>query len=319
MCSYQSDFMLHRTWLCITIGDEVLNSSAYEEPAETLNAATKNAAAYREGPTKNARIAVEKNATPGGEVKCGGEITVNGIMGAKSRLSESPSHMDIPQVRRLLEPLRALHSIKSSYIDAPISERYREEIQNSLSRARPSIHDLFPILYLAYEEAMRTFRAGCFALAIHKLRGTLDIQYDLSHRYRGNSYTKLATGPFAGVWFQDASERMHYSLTENLARAYLKFPKDLHYVRAAASVAYGIHSVGWDPSPHEDAMAYYLDVEVWEALDQLGEHNDRLRSQALEDVIWLLSEALHHEPENLMLQQEMKTRQKEKATAKALE
>lgn len=68
-------------------------------------------------------------------------------------------------------------------------------------------------------------------------------------------------------------------------------------------------------------MTCYLKAEVWGALHRLGEHNDdpRCRSEALEDVIGMLTEALQYEPENPTWQRELERRRKEKANAEALE
>lgn len=152
--------MLDRVQLSIMIGDELLDPFANENPAETLTAGTKNAAANRGGLTKIPRIDVERNATLGEDAKYDVYALVKLIAGPKTRLSKSPSHVEIPRLRRLLKPLRVLHSIGSLYIDAPISERYRKEFQTSLSRARRSIFELLSLLHSAYTEAMMVFRAA---------------------------------------------------------------------------------------------------------------------------------------------------------------
>lgn len=234
------------------------------------------------------RIDVERNATLGEDAKYDVYALVKLIAGPKPRLSKSPSHVEIPRLWRLLEPLRVLHSIGSPYIDTPISERYRKEIQTSLSRARLSIIELFSLLRSAYAEAMMVFRAG------HLL--------------------------------SNAFKRRNHSRIFSLARAHLKFSEDVRHVRAAQSLAHQ-NSQGVSffdtflDGGHQRAMTCYLKAEVWEALDQLGEHNDdpRCRSEALEDVIGMLTEALQYEPENPTLQQELERRRKEKANAEALE
>lgn len=158
--------MLQRLELWVIIGDKVLNPLTYQKSGDLLNAATKHAAASREGPTKIPRIAVERSAAFEEERNDVRYKTVNRTREPSSRLSEMPSLFNTPRLRRLLEPLRALHSIGFSYIDAPISERHRQEIQTTLSRVRPSIHEVFSTLLPVYKEAMTTFGAGHFALAI---------------------------------------------------------------------------------------------------------------------------------------------------------
>lgn len=309
---------LDRMKLCITIGDELLHPVMYENRAETITAATKNAA------TKTPRIDVERNATPWEDTKYDSNKIVKLITTAKPRLSDPLSHVDHPRLRRLLDPLRVLHSIESLYIDAPISDRYCEEIGTSLTRARPTIDDLLSLVYPAYEEAITTFRAGCFAQSIYKLRGALDILGDLdTSLWPDYSYHDdvLTTGPFAGRSLFMALTRAYCSLSETLARAYLKFSENVRHVRAAQYLAdplSGEHLFGtMNHDNHAEAMAFYLKAEVWEALDHLGEHNvdQHRRSDALGDVIEMLTEALKSEPENPMLQQELKRRQEEQAMA----
>lgn len=120
-----------------------------------------------------------------------------------------------------------------SYIDAPISERHRQEIQTSLSRMRPSIHEAFSTLLPVYKEAMTTFGAGHFALAIQKFRRMLDLCYRLRLLYSRDAPTELATGLLAGLSLEENIGTMPYTSDVALAEAYLKFPKDVQHVRAA--------------------------------------------------------------------------------------
>ena len=166
----QMELMLQRLELWIIVGDEVMNPLTYDKSAHFPNAATKNATASREGPTKIPRMALERGAAFEGERHDVRKTVVNGIREPRSKVSETPSLFSDRRLRRLLDPLRALHSIGFSYIDAPISERHRRELQTRLFRARPSIHEVFPTLLPVYKEAMTTFRAGDFALAIEKFR-----------------------------------------------------------------------------------------------------------------------------------------------------
>ena len=304
------------TGLWIIIGDEVANPPENGEPAAIFNAATRNAAAHRKGLTKDSGSAVEWKAIIDEEAN-GWETLVNGI-----GLT--------PRLRRLLEPLRVLHSVEFSYIDAPISEQYREAMHASLLRVRPAIHDQYSMLFSAYEEALETFTAGFFASAIHKLRGTFDIWRDADNVDGYDAFTRLATGPFAGMLFKDALLRMYHSISMSLARAYLKFPKDVQCVRAAQDLARRAHIIvrrgseaygpgSWDGGAHEAAMRFYLQAEIWEARDGLGEHDGGPRSEALRDVTRLLMRALRYEPTNPTLRQELMRRLKEKAAAEKME
>ena len=52
-----------------------------------------------------------------------------------------------------------------------------------------------------------------------------------------------------------------------------------------------------DNEEHERAKAHCLEVEIWEALDELGEHNDLRRSTALRRVFHMLILASFYEPD----------------------
>lgn len=320
--------------LWIIIGDEVgiagenfvdSNTSTDGRKAEILTAATKNAVASRENPIKHPRSAIERNATVCEDTNGSGSASVNGIKEAKTRLSEPPIPIENPRVRRLLEPFRTVYNVGYSYIDAPISERYWQEIQTSLSRARPSVNDLFSVAYSAFEEGSTTSCVNESALAIHKMRGTLDTLYDFRKYIRDGVHEsrKVTTGPYTGFECRKAVEELEYITYNNLARAHLRLHTDLQHVRTAQAWArYIVHYVrdcmlyaALPRDSHELAMAHYQEAEVWEALDQLGEHTGRLHSEALDDVITMLAEALKNEPGNTMLEQELERRREEKKTA----
>lgn len=322
--------------LWFTIGDEVgtagegyldSNASTDGNPVGYLTAATKLAAANCAGPDENRRATDESNASVYGEMKGSGSAMVNGIKDAKSRLLERPISIDSPRSRRLLEPLRAVYNVGYSYIDAPISERYRQEIHTSLSRARPSIHDQFLAVSSAFEEAIAVYDADDIALAIQKSKGTLDIFNDFEYLSRdGDSTKSVPTGRYTGLMYREAMDKMRLIIYSNLARANLRFHSDLQQVRSAQDFVWLIRGIRardamWPEHPggHEDAMVFYLEAEVWEAFDQLGEHNNRPRSGALREVVNMLTEALRHEPGNDMLQKELLGRLEEKKKAEAIE
>ena len=320
--------VLQQTELWIIASHEILKVPTSEKSVECLNAATKNASASRgEGPANISRRAVEGSACPGEETNWN-EIA-RGVRNTegKFRLSGPPSFIDTPRLRRLLEPFRALYSIGSSYIDAPISERYREVIQTSLSRARPSVQDQFPILLSAYEEAMRTVRAGYSTLAIQQLRGTLDLWKEIHDLYTPDLYTKLATGSFAGFMLPRALQDIRYDLFKAIARAYLAVCEDVQRKGVAATLVRRILLCydwydqwgWWGQGLHDKALAYAVIAEMWETLDELGVCYDRPRSDFLRSVIATLTMALQHAPTNPTLQQVLKRMQKAKEVADSLE
>ena len=119
---------------------------------------------------------------------------------------------------------------------------------------------------------------------------------------------------------------MTHVLWNYLARANLQFPKDLHRVRTAQArtpqfIEMYICEALWQSHthPHARAMADYLEAEVWEALDRLGEHNGRPRSDALRDVVNMLTEALEREPDNALLEMRLQRRLKGMETAEIIE
>ncbi|KAF6228944.1 hypothetical protein HO133_007056 [Letharia lupina] len=239
--------------LWFTIGDEVgtagkgyldSNASTDGNPVGYLTAATKIAAANCAGPDENRRATDESSASVYGEIKGSGSAMVNGIKDAKSRLLERPISIDSPRSRRLLEPFRAVYNVGYSYIDAPISERYRQEIHTSLSRARPSIHDQFLAVSSAFEEAIAVYDADDIALAIQKSKGTLDILSDFRYLSRdGDSTKSVPTGRYTGLMYREAMDKMHLIIYSNLARANLRFHSDLQQVRSAQDFVWQIRGI----------------------------------------------------------------------------
>ena len=314
--------LLQQTELWIIIGDEVLNCPTYEKSAERLNAATKNASASRgEGPANISRRSIEGSACTSKETNVKGIARGRGATGNKLKLSGPPSLIGTPRLRRLLEPLRALHSIGSSYIDAPISERYRDLIQTSLFRARPGIQDLFLTLVSAFEEAMTTFRAGYSTLAVQQLRGTLDTWNELTCLYTPEPSTKLATGAFAGFTLYRALDIIRYEAFKTLTRAYLAVSEEAQRGAVAKNLArrifasYSRHDQ-WGQGPHNKTMLFSMLAETWEALDQLGAlSKDHPRSEDLRLLIAMLTTRVQHAPANTTLRQVLRRMQVAKAVA----
>ena len=327
---FQNPEILLRMELWIIIGDEIgiagkepahLSTSTDGKSVGSNTAAMKNAAAIGESPIMN--------PDEGGDATWEDSMEDGSTMAytmeeAKSTLSESPIST---RARRLLEPFRVLHSIGCSYIDAPISESYRLEIHDSLSRDGPSIHHIFSVACSAFDEAIATFDSRNFGLAISKIRGTLDTLQDYAYESEHiNAAEEVTTGQSSTVDQQAAINRMTGILWEKLARAYLEFPKDLQHVRAALTLAESYLDscdLDWvfqpDTHAHERAMGHYLKAEIWDALDQLGENNWRTRPDALRNVVTILEDGLQLEPGNPTLLEERHRRLKEIEEAKTME
>ena len=320
--------LLQETGLWIIVGDEVLKLPTSKKSAECLNAATKNAlASINEGPAYISERGVEVGACTWEETNCNAIARGMRTTEENCRLSGPPSLIDTPRLRRLLEPLRALHSIGSSYIDAPISEPYREVIQTSLFRARPTVHDQFRILLSAYEEAMGTYRAGYSTLAVQQLRGTLDIWNEVTYLYSRHPSPELVTGTgsFAGFTLARALQDIRYDLFNTLIRAHLAVCEEDVQRKAAARilarrilVSYRWYDQ-WGQGLYDRALSSCLMAEMWEALDELGVYYGCPRSDFLEVVIATLTKALQRAPTVAKLQQLLTRMQNAKAVADFLE
>ncbi|CAF9911731.1 MAG: hypothetical protein ALECFALPRED_007633 [Alectoria fallacina] len=142
---------LQESELWIIIGDEigiageqsaVSDSFCDGRTAGYLTAATKNAAANREGPIKHLRTAIERNAPLCQDTNGSGGTTLNVAMDAKPRMSQSPNSVSSPRIRRLLEPFRAVYSFGFPYIDAPyqraVSARDPDWLVQSPTKYSPS-------------------------------------------------------------------------------------------------------------------------------------------------------------------------------------
>ena len=253
---------------------------------------------------------------------------INRIKEAKSRWSQRPTYVDNPRVRRLLEPLRLLYNVGNFYIDAPISEQYRLEIFTTLSQARPSIHDLFPAVSTALEEAVAVYDAEDMAFAIRKLKGVLDIMHDVLE-HCGDDYdcaTFVMTGRYTGLPFGEARVKIEYLIWNNLARANLSFSEDPQHVRTAWNLTQQMvegRQFDLQPGIEDDECWHYnvysLGAKVWEALDQLGEYDHWPRSHALRDIVDYLRKAVRQEPGNPMLERELQRRLKEQQEAEMVE
>lgn len=230
--------ILQRMELWIIVADEVWNAPTDDMSAKCLNAATRNASATRgTGLARVSRIAVEKRARAREETFRNGNARGSGTTGDKFKLSGSPA----PRLRRLLEPLRAMHSIGSSHIDAPISELYRETILTSLSRIRTSSQDLFPTLVSTYEEAMTTFKAGCSTLAVQQLRSALDMWNDLTYLYTAKFSHGAGDSTVRRVFLlREALGTIRHDLFKTLTRAYLADCEEVQRNGAAETLAYRI-------------------------------------------------------------------------------
>lgn len=254
----------------------------------------------------------EDKAKLEGEAASGGSLP-------NDRIQTSTSCSDI-QIRRLLEPLRRLHSIQVVHIEGPVSEHYKAPLEASMCGRGPSDKELFDVVLATYEDARITYDTGDLSSAVTKMKQTLDIIDD---------YKDIAPGGPQGLsplW--DACKHMQFTTWTNLGWASLKKRENYADVWDAhqhvETLVCTFVDEEWQyanlPSMgHDIAMVFYLMAKVWEAFDDLGEHDDDCRSHYLGQVVSYLKEGLHHEPRNKMLAQELKSREEHLENTKELE
>ena len=82
------------------------------------------------------------------------------------------------QLRRLLEPLRRLHSLKMVHIEGRLTEEYKAALIASMCGPEASDLGLFNTVYAMYNDAMKRYDIGDIPSAIPKMKCTLDIIND---------------------------------------------------------------------------------------------------------------------------------------------
>ena len=305
----------------IEVESMISNASTGEKRGNYLSAATKTAVANRNnsGLTKRSGFTVERATNVGAAISSTSESAL--FKGSLEVTSDVPSLRDNLRLRRLLEPLRALYNVGAFHIDAPISERYREEIKVSLFRRELSINDIFPMLLSAYEEAVATFEAGSLILAEQMMSETLCIMSDIKDNFAARALKKVTTGPFGELSLAQTLYKMHYVMCRNKLRTYLTLPEAFWEARSVSTpmetvMMEYVGNDAWDENPHEKAMACYLGAEVWEMRDRRGEFRGHCRTERLAEVISVLEKAVSFESDNAMVQRELKRRGDEETKAR---
>ena len=214
------------------------------------------------------------------------------------------------QIGRLLEPLRRLHSVQAVHIEGPISEQYKASLSASICRAAPTDQELFDAAFAIFEDAMATYEANDFPLAIAKMERTLDAMYD----YKAISPSNFHFHFLSPVW--DTYKSMKLTLWINLGFASLETGAD---VGDAYNYSRSMHRGDeedveyWHTPPmgHDIAMLFYLWAKVWEAMDESEEWDYSQRSFHLPQVIAYLREGLRHEPSNKIIAEQLRRREAE--------
>lgn len=242
-----------------------------------------------------------------------GETFPNDRIQTSTRCSDS-------QIRRLLEPLRRLHSIQAVHIEGPVSEHYKASLEASMCGRGPSDKELFDVVLATYEDARITYDTGDISLAVTKMKQTLDIIDD---------YKDIAPkGPqgLSPLW--DACKHMQFTTWTNLGWASLKKCENYAAVwdahRLVETLVCTFVDEEWQytnllSKGHDIAMVFHMMAKVWEAFDDLGEHDYDRRSHYLGQIVSYLKAGLNHEPRNEMLAQELRNREEELENTKELE
>lgn len=255
-----------------------------------------------EAVTEN-RNNVEDEAYNKSEAKFQEKATTGGII-PKNRLQSNTKPTD-HQIRRLLEPLRRLHSLEAVYIEGPVTEKYKAPLIASMCGPEPSDQDLFDAVLAMFEDAEITDETGDLSSAITKMKDTLDTMKD----YKETQARSYKSSP---LW--NAREEMQFNLETNLGWASLE--KKTHAdVRDAEDIVktllWSYIAGSYAHMAHDVAMVYYLWAIIWEALDAFGDHDSTCRSSSLKLLITFIQEGLRHEPGNMMLEQQLRRREVE--------
>lgn len=224
------------------------------------------------------------------------------------------------QIRRLLEPLRCLHSFQAVCIKAPISEQYKAQLIASMCGPGPSDQELFDEVLAMFEDARITYDSGDLDSAVTKMKYTLDTI---------NDYKNIApSAPHHLLPLWDACRHMKYTMWTNLGWASLKKRDNYLEVSNAEKctdilirefVDEDLEYLNAPSMGHDIAMVFYLKVTVWEAFADLESHHLCPRSDKLEEVVGYLREGLRHEPQNTILREQMKRREDELQIAREFE
>ena len=235
---------------------------------------------------------------------------------AQTRTWNSSKTTDF-QIRRLLEPFRSLHSLQGVHIEGPLAKGYKSPLIASMCAQEPSDEELFDTVYAGYEDAILTYETGDLSSAVNKMKNILDVMKD--YKEIGISGIDEDFPPW------DAFKPMRLTLWRYLGWASLSKRgnhtdvwKAYRYVQWIL-VTYV--SADWEnqnipPMGHEIAMVFFLWAKVWEALDDLGEHDTVQRSDCLKEIIFYIEEGLRHEPGNGLLTQKLMKRKNELQNAR---
>ena len=223
------------------------------------------------------------------------------------------------QTYRLLEPLRRLHSLQAVHIEGPVGEHYKVPLVESMCRPGPTEKELFDVVLAVFEDARTTYDTGNLSSAVSKMKHTLDTMDDYKN------IAQCMFDPLLPIW--DAYYQMRFVIWTNLGWASLKSDNidELEVAFYCAHVLLSLY-VGEDadywmapPMGHEIAMTFYMWTKVWEASDDLGDHDQMVRSYCLREVVDYLQEGLRHEPRNELLGQQLRRREEELQKAIDLE
>lgn len=243
--------------------------------------------------------------------------------------NEKTSGTTSSRVRKLLEPLRRLHSINDLRILGPLSEKYKAAVIADISRFTPSFEDIFNYARISLEKAIGHFDSGDFASSIIELKNAIDevhnaaLHRDIRLSPRSDFITrpyKITTGPYAGYNLCDASLAVRVTLVTKLARAYLKIgdidSAEIQLVEIITLYRY-TSSYPRIPIGGDDAiMISNMVSQIREERNRVGNDESSypyflFLAELSRPLARFLKESLRHEPENKLLAQEVKKRDEE--------
>lgn len=209
-----------------------------------------------------------------------------------------------PRVRRLLEPLRRLHSLIDPQIIGPFPDKYSAEVIADISKPPPSDQDIFDRVLVSCGKGLRKFGSGEFFASITEFRNTLDELEDARDLNKLDEHSEIIAGPHAGLNIWEAYEEVQFTVSTMLIRAYLE-TGDVDIAENWRTLTVRNYVDNQLPGGHSIVMLFHLKFQIREERERMGVRNRVCRFEYLRGVVGTLREGLWHDPGNALLAQEL--------------
>jgi hypothetical protein len=128
-------------------------------------------------------------------------------------------------IRKLLEPLCGLHSVKSVKIIGPVSDYYVAHITASITKRRPTAEQTIAELFSAIQDARKTSKSGEHLLAMSKYKAVIRDLWRLDTCSPKAINAIVHVGEHARLPFESARAIACFRMAFGLAYTYLKLEK----------------------------------------------------------------------------------------------